>query len=305
MAIEGQFAEERNGQAEELAKLQREAGADPGAPEDKGKGKPQEDWDEAFAKVQADLEMQRTEAQKAAERARQAEGEAARLRGEVHHSQVTAHQAQLAMVDRALQAEVAAIEGAKRDYAAAMQEGDYARAADAQAAMAEAAARKASIGAHKANLEARGEPAAPQAPPAAPDDSFEGKLARYTPRTQAFIRQHPEVLTDERTRLKAEGLHSMALSEGYVPDTDAYFHYMEQNLGGKPADKGANPGRTGFAAPPARRGMMGAGRASDSMTVADMTPKMMQLAQESDMKPEEWLREYQSLVASGQMTPLS
>lgn len=305
MPFEGQTVEERSGKVaatEEETKGVAQEAPKGAAQTDEG-GDP-EDWEAAFKRVKDELETAKRGGEEASRRAAVAEDANRRLRGEVHQGQVSVRRQQIAMLDRAIQAEAATIEAAKRDYAAALEAGEYAKAADAQEVMAEAASRRTTMLNGKAQLEATPEPQAP-APQQGEPTTFEEKLARYTPRTQAFIRRHPELLNDDRMRERAEGLHSIAKSKGYVPDSDAYFDYLERNLTDESAASGQPGSRKTGAAPPSRNPLTTGRRNTSGMTVADMTPRMLELAHEADMKPEAWLAEYTKLVDSGEIEPLN
>lgn len=52
-------------------------------------------------------------------------------------------------------------------------------------------------------------------------------IANFTPRTQQWIKNNPEFLSDVKFQRKALAAHQMALAEDYTPDTDAYFEYIE------------------------------------------------------------------------------
>lgn len=309
MTIEGKIEQERNGAVTDLndgldAAQREHQGQQPAPGVDLT-----EDERAAFDKIKQQLADEQRRATDASERARQLEEANRRYQQEAHQGQVSMRQAQIGMVERAIEANAATIENLKREYRDAMQAGDYDKVADVQAQLAEAGAHKVQLANSKAHLERMPEPAQPQQQ-AQSGDPFEAALQRYTPRTQAWIRQHPDVLKDDRLMKRAMGLHSLAESEGFIPDTDAYFDYMERNLGFKQDQQqsgqqpAARTSRAGMGTPPVRSGMPGSSRNASSMSVKDMTPAMMEAARVADLPPEAWLREYQSLVASGDMQPM-
>lgn len=65
-------------------------------------------------------------------------------------------------------------------------------------------------------------------------------LVGYTPRTQAWIRNNPEFLSDNKFQKRALAAHNLAESEGYVPDTDAYFEYIESYVKPKKVNDDTN-----------------------------------------------------------------
>lgn len=59
----------------------------------------------------------------------------------------------------------------------------------------------------------------------------EDPLAQYTPRTQAWLRAHPEVLASKQKTALAVSAHFEAEAEGIQPDTPEYFARLESKLG--------------------------------------------------------------------------
>lgn len=146
--------------------------------------------------------------------ARQTEEEAARYRSQAERSQAD----NLASsVDLATQE----VEKQKAAYKSAMEAGDYSAAAEAQAALSEAAAAKTMATQARSAYEARLKTQAEQRPP----------QQTFTPRTQAWLNDHPDVLTDPVQRQKAALADSLARTEGMIPDTDAYFARVETIMG--------------------------------------------------------------------------
>lgn len=136
----------------------------------------------------------------------------------------------------AIQAANTEAEAAVAEQEAALIAGDLKKASEAQRKIARAEARLVHFEDGKAALEYRMEAAkeAAKNPPPQPQsnvDPVEAQLARYTPRTQDWIREHTEVLTDTKLNRRAMAAHLDAEADGYVPDTDAYFQYLDKRLG--------------------------------------------------------------------------
>lgn len=119
---------------------------------------------------------------------------------------------------------------ARRDYRAAMEAGDFDKAAEAQERIATAAARivKAEEGKFALEEEAK-KPVVVQSA----DDPVE-RLARSmsSARSANWIRQHPEVVVNGSLSPAAMSAHYDALAQGHAADSDAYFQHIEGRLSG-------------------------------------------------------------------------
>lgn len=172
------------------------------------------------AKAEADAQRERDRAAKVSQ-------DLVKARGDVVDTQANAIENAIA----AAQAEGAA---AVRDYQTAMETGDFAKAGEAQRKISRAEARAIRLEEAQADLEAR--KSAPQPEPEArrteaPADPFETAIASLSPRSQTWLRQHKEFVTDPKLNMKANAAHLDAMAEGYIPDSDAYFDFCEGRLG--------------------------------------------------------------------------
>lgn len=128
---------------------------------------------------------------------------------------------------------------ARRDYQLALEAGDFQKAAEANQKQIRAAAIVASLEQKKTALdEAPRQQAAEPARPyqgavtqPQPSNDIEAYIRTKTPRTQEWLRAHPETVTDERMNNKTVAAHYEARSEGYSPDTDSYFDFIDRRLG--------------------------------------------------------------------------
>jgi hypothetical protein len=122
---------------------------------------------------------------------------------------------------------------ARRDYRAAIEAGEFDKAAEAQERMVMVAARivKAEEGKFQLEQEAKNPPRQIVAPQA--DDVVE-KLARSTSKKSGeWIRNHPQVVQEDGSLTpKALSAHYSALDRGYAIDSDAYFDHIESEIGG-------------------------------------------------------------------------
>lgn len=121
-------------------------------------------------------------------------------------------------------------ETARRDYQAAMEAGDYAKAADANDRMSMANARIVEAEKGKLALEE-----AIKAPPARQaqvhSDPVEAFTARMSPASAAWIRAHPEYVTDAAKNDAMIESHNWALRQNHQADTAGYFAAIEKRLG--------------------------------------------------------------------------
>jgi len=312
MAVEGQIDRERAGEVDEL---NNQLDATNKETQRQQTQQTPDELESALEQVKAQLDDERRQREEA-QRARQAaEADAGRQRQAVQQGQVTVQQTQLVAVERALEAAVASMADLRRQYSAALAAGDFDKAADVQASLSETAARKVALEGGKQQLEAiikRGPPPQQQQQPQQNVDPFEAALSRYTPRTQSWIRKHPDVLKDSASTNRAVAAHHLALADGHIADSDAYFDAMDLALGFKGGQQQSNSqgnrhdtGRKGMsAAPPARYATPG-GRQDTALDVRSMTPRMLQLAKEADLKPEEWLKYYNEALAAGDVKPIN
>lgn len=195
---------------------------------------------EADNKKRADAEANALRRAADAERnAAAARNDAAAARTQVADTQADA----IASGISAAQAEAASAEA---DYAARMEAGDFAGAAKAQRRIAAAEAKIVRLDEAKADLESRRSTASQVAEsPSRGGDPFEEHLTRFTPRTADWMRSHRDWVEDPRKSAKLTGAHHMAVGDGMVPDTDAYFEYVEKTLGLRDAPQTRNGSANG------------------------------------------------------------
>lgn len=128
---------------------------------------------------------------------------------------------------------------AKGDYKSAMEAGDYEKAAEAQERLSTAAAEMVQLEGGKRHLEqaAAAEKARPKvearAEPAG--DPVEGYISKFSARSQAFLREHKDYVTDPKLNNRLIAAYHLAMAEDYTPDTDAYFQFLETQMSDKPA----------------------------------------------------------------------
>lgn len=129
----------------------------------------------------------------------------------------------------------------KQAHRAALEAGDYEKASDAADRLSEAKAKVVQLQDGKAALEDAARRAISQAevviktpaPKAEPADPFEGFLAQFAPKAQAWFREHPEcAATNDKSKwYQALAAHESILRAGVADGTDEYFVRLDKAMG--------------------------------------------------------------------------
>lgn len=233
-------------------------------------------------------------------------------------AQQTATKAAAEVQDSNLQLITGAIDKLKREsdylkshFKEAMTSGDYDAAAQIQETMSLNAAKLLQLQNGKASLEERlanPQPAAPQS-----NDPVERVASTLSPRSAAWIRAHPQCITDQRMYQKMVGAHNIAMADGYIVDSDAYFDAIEQQLGFKKAppvqaDDGEDIALSAAAAPVQKRNAPAAapttrtasGTPSKSQVVR-LSSEMREMASMMGMSPEDYAKNMVALKREGKL----
>lgn len=136
-----------------------------------------------------------------------------------------------------LEAATAERDHAKAAYADALKAGDYARAAEEQEklssavwkirALEEKKSAAPEAAAHSKTTEGRVR--SPE--PSSQADPVETYLSQFSPRTQSYLRQRPDIVSNAKLNKKAAWLHDEAIEKGLKPDSDEYFSFLDDKLG--------------------------------------------------------------------------
>ena len=211
--------------------------------EDKPKIKPAGKSDEiderevALKNLKSQYEYQKQIAAAEREARMRAEQYAAQQAQTVHYAQTEVQDSNLRIIQNAISSTQSQAEQAERMYADAMAAGDYETAARAQRAIAQAETHLLQLENGKARLEevlsetTEGRVEAPRVPsfePRVPRDPVDMYAERLTPKSAAWLREHPEVV-DRIPRLTRA--HEDALEDGIQPESREYFAYIEKRLG--------------------------------------------------------------------------
>jgi hypothetical protein len=262
------------------------AAAETKVPETKPVTSPEEGVDV----LKKQLETSRAEAAANAARAQAAERGAVQAKTETQQTQVQ-------LVEGAIAKTKQDIEVLESQLADAYAAGDFTAAAKAQSQMARKAAEQLTLENGLENLKN-----APKPQPPAPNDPVEAFASNLTPPAAAWIRAHPQYVTDPRLNTKLVNAHNFVESEGVVIDSPAYFNRMESLLGvaAHPAPQpaietdalseaavaaGARTTSTAPPAAPARNGGNGTQR------TIRLTREQVEAAEISGMTPQEYAKQ--------------
>lgn len=182
-------------------------------------GNEDDDVQSQLRQLQQNLETERRARKEAEVRARDAAQHANKAYSEVE--------------DTNFQLVVNAIDTVRREndilrshYKEAMSVGDYDRVAEIQESMGSNSAKLLQLENGKAAMEAR--PRQQQVPTYA--DPVEDFASRLSNRSAEWIRRNPQFVTDSRLQQKMIAAHNLAVADGYRPDSDEYFEYVEDTL---------------------------------------------------------------------------
>lgn len=191
----------------------------------------------ALKNLKSQYEYQKQLAAAEREARLRAEQYAAQQAQTVQYAQNEVQDSNLRIIQNAISSTQSQAEQAERLYAEAMAAGDYEAAARAQRAIAQAESHLLQLENGKARLEevlsetTEGRVEAPRVPsfePRIPRDPVEVYAERLTPKSAAWLRDHPEVV-DRIPRLTRA--HEDALEDGIQPESREYFDYIERRLG--------------------------------------------------------------------------
>jgi hypothetical protein len=135
-------------------------------------------------------------------------------------------------------------EAAEQAYARAFEAGDGMAMARAQRLIARAETDRGKLVEAKQSLQEaakRGpqQQREPQQQRRAPADPVEAVAANLSPKSAAWIRAHPECITDPKANARMMAAHNLALADDVAVDSAEYFERIEAGV--KPAVKKADP----------------------------------------------------------------
>lgn len=205
---------------------------------------PADEREVALSELKAQLEAEKRRVEQERIARQRAEQYAQQQLQEAQYAKTETQDSNLRVIINAIDAAEQAAANAERSYAEALAAGDYAGAAKIQRGMAQIESQLLQYNNAKATLEERlqqnqGRVETPQYQPM-PQDPVEAMAARLTPKSAAWLRQHPEVANQVP---KLTAAHQAAVNlEGLEVESPEYFAYVEQKLGiteAAPAPKAA------------------------------------------------------------------
>lgn len=264
-----------------------------GEPETPEVVKPEEGVDE----LKRQLEAERARRMEAERRAQEAAENERLARNDKDDSDIQ-------LVSNAIQTLNRDNEILKANYAQAMKNGDFARAAEINDEISEAKAQLLQL---QNGLEAMKSKPKVQPQPPRSADPVEAFASQLTPRSADWVRSHPEFVRDPKLNRKMIAAHELAVADGYIPDTDGYFEAIEQTL--KVSPPKAQPEEDAYAAAakvtqrrdaapaaaPVSRG------SSTRSNVVRLTADEREMAEAMGMKPEDYARNKMALQKEGKL----
>jgi hypothetical protein len=192
----------------------------------------------------------------------------------------------------------------KANYAMALKNGDFTRAAEINGEMNETAAQLQQL---NNGLDAMKAKPKAQPQPQRSSDPVEAFAAQLTPRSADWVRAHPEFVKDARLNRKMIAAHELAVADGHTPDTDGYFSAIEQTL--KVGQQRAQPEEDASAsaakvtqrrdAAPAAAPVSRGG--SSRSNVVRLTAAEREMAEMMGMKPEDYAKNKMALQKEGKL----
>lgn len=194
---------------------------------------------------QAEIESERKARAEETQRRQQAEAVAMRAQEDARLAREEAGAGQVEIIASGITAAEAEKSQAKAALRAAYEAGDVDAQTEAQDRLSMANAKILRLQEAKEDLDAR-KPIKETRQVAPSSDPVEIAVAGMSPQSAAWIRAHPDYVTDERKRSRMIGAHNFARADGLQPDTPQYFEHIEKTLGLRdaPAEKLATPKKT-------------------------------------------------------------
>jgi hypothetical protein len=179
------------------------------------------DQDEGIKDLKLKLEQERMARSEAERQARQAQQQVHQANNEVHDSN-------LQLVRNAIETVKGTSEHLKRAYAEALSVGDYGKSAEIQEAMSINSSRLMELERGRVAMESAPPQTAPQQQRT--NDPVEALASQLSSKSADWVRKNPQCVTDPRLYQKMVAAHNLAVADGYSPDSDDYFGFIEDTL---------------------------------------------------------------------------
>jgi hypothetical protein len=257
--------------------------------------------EEGIQELKAKLEQERAARIEAQKHARMAYETAAEAKNEVQDTN-------LQLVRNAIDTVKRNNDILKYNYSEAMAVGDYAKAAEIQETMGMNSAKLMELERGRAHMENAPKIVAPEPP--RHSDPVEALASQLSPRSADWVRRNPQCVTDPRMYQKMVAAHNLAIADGYQPDTDDYFGYVEDTLRISrrvPVDNDEDP-MSGAAkatqrrsAPPAAPVSRGGGGTGSRPNEVRLTREEIETARDLGMSEKDYARNKMLLKKEGRL----
>jgi len=200
----------------------------------------------------------------------------------------------------------------ERDYAATLENGDYTKAAKIQRQMSQVESRLTQLAQGKEALEERitvqrQEMERPRQPEIQqmPRDPVEERISSLTPASQAWIRAHPEVISDPKLNARMTAAHWEALADDVVPESPEYFARIESKVydNKNPQQNSRETQRSNrpqAMAAPVSRSSTPSFKSNGSINIT-LSPAEREAARDMDMTDEDYAESIAYYVNKGQL----
>lgn len=261
---------------------------------------PKEAVADQLRKYEETQEAERKAREAAEARAAAAEQRSKSLETEVATERKGRTEASQAAIDNAITAVEAKAQQAMDEYASAMEAGDYKAAGLAQRKIAKAERELGDLENGKVELSRKPEPVVQKK--ADPADPFEQYVSQFSPRSQQYLRKNASYVTDAKLNKKMLAAHYEAEANDFVPDTDAYFDFLDQRMGkvaepDKKADEPAKRSERRASAPVSRD--TGTSNGKPGANVVRLTPGEVATAEALGLTNAEYARRKVAMQKEG------
>ena len=173
-----------------------------------------------------------------------AERELETTRQQLETTKKEATSSQLDTVMSGIQAAESELKSAKQEFVTAAEAGNFSAQADAQERIAEAKARVLRLREAEGDLkdQATTKPAPRQETRQQPShDPVEAFTKGMSPKSAAWIRSHPDCVTDPKKNARMLAAHNLAMADDIPVDSDDYFARIEAGIAPKQVQQDPKP----------------------------------------------------------------
>ncbi len=145
-----------------------------------------------------------------------------------------------------------------------------------------------------------------------PSDPVEALASQLTPKSADWVRRHPQCVTDQRLYQKMIASHNLAVADGFVPDSEEYFEFIESTMklsprretrieeADEPFSAAAAPTKA-RTSPPAAPVSRTASSGTPRQNVVRLSKDEREMAQMMGMTDQEYAKNKMALVKEGKL----